>query len=71
MNELIGTGHLARRLGCSPSAIKKWERQGRLVPAIRVLGSDRRVWRADDLATLEGQVERLMRDSGRRTDRAA
>ncbi len=69
--DLVSTGHLARRFGCSMSAVKKWEREGRLVPATRVLGSDRRVWRVSDLATLEEQVGQLLRVNGHRRTKEA
>ena len=63
---LISTGYLARRLGCSLTSIKAWERDGRIQPAIRILGSDRRVWPIGDLPRLEEQVDSLLRVSGRR-----
>ena len=64
---LISTGYVARRLGCSLTAIKDWEREGRIQPAIRILGSDRRVWPISDLPQLEEQVASLLqRGNGRR-----
>ena len=68
---LLSTGYLAHRFGCSMSAVKDWEREGRIAPALRVLGSDRRVWRSRDLPLLEEQIAQLLRGNGRRRVRAA
>ena len=63
---LVSTGYLAHRFGCSVSAIKGWERDGRIKPALRVLGSDRRVWPIGDLPRLEEQIDSLLRGGRRR-----
>ncbi|MDP9354397.1 MAG: hypothetical protein M3R02_03800 [Chloroflexota bacterium] len=65
--ELISTGGLAQRLGCSISLLKKLDATGQIAaPALRIEGSGRRVWRADDLPALERQVDELLRGNGRR-----
>ncbi|MDP9470072.1 MAG: hypothetical protein M3Q71_05305 [Chloroflexota bacterium] len=69
--ELISTGGLAQRLGCSISLLKKLDRTGRIAaPALRIERSGRRVWRVDDLPAIERQVSELLGDR-RRKDRAA
>ena len=40
----LGINGVAERLGCSPSAVRLWEGQGRIPPAGRVAGTGRRVW---------------------------
>lgn len=65
--ELLSTGGLAARLGCSISGLKKWERLGVIPPAARVEGSDRRVWRVDDLAAIRERLEQ--RQAARQRDR--
>ncbi len=63
--KLISSGGIASRFGVSREAIKTWERAGVIVPALRVEGSDRRVWQASDLPTLEAQINERMRVAGR------
>lgn len=46
---LVSTGGAARRLGGSLTTVRNYERTGVLVPAMRLEGSDRRVWREADL----------------------
>ncbi len=55
--ELLSTGGLAARLGCSVSALKKWEKARLIPPATRLEGSDRRVWHTDDLVTIRERLE--------------
>ena len=57
-DNLIGSTSLAARLGVSPSTIKLWERVGVLEPARRVEGSNRRVYRLDDVEVIREQVQR-------------
>ncbi len=57
-DDLIGSTSLAARLGVSPSTIKLWERVGVLDPARRVEGSNRRVYRLDDVEVIREQVQR-------------
>lgn len=59
---LISTGGLAARIGRSPSTIKYFEAAGVIPPAVRVEGSNRRVWRDSDVAVIEDLI-------GRRTQR--
>ena len=67
--ELIGSGDLARTLGVPHSTVKRWDERGKLVPALRVSGSNRRAWPASALPELERQVSELLRGTGRRTVR--
>lgn len=69
--ELISTGGLARRFGVSVQAVKKWDRGGRILPALRIDHSGRRVWRTEDLPTLDQQVAELRRANGRSRERTA
>lgn len=69
--ELISTGGLALRFGVSVQAVKKWDRDGRILPALRIDHSGRRVWRIEDLPTLDQQVAELRRVNGRSRERAA
>ncbi len=64
---LLSTGGLAARLGYSMSAIQKFERQGRIPPGIVIEGSGRKVWYLADLP----RIQHMLRENGRRTDRAA
>ena len=57
-DDLIGSTSLAARLGVSPSTIKLWERVGVLDPARRVEGSNRRVYRLDDVEVIREQAAR-------------
>ena len=68
--ELIGSGDLARTLGVPHSTVKRWDERGKLVPALRVSGSNRRAWRLADLPEIQRQVCAL-RGTGRRKDRTA
>ncbi len=45
----LGVNGVAKRLMCSPSAVRLWEEQGRIPPAGRVSGTGRRVWRLMDI----------------------
>ncbi len=63
--QLISSGGIAARFGVSRESIKSWERAGVIVPALRVEGSDRRVWHASDLPTLEAQISARMKAAGR------
>lgn len=68
--QLVSTGHVAATCGVSRSAVKGWEARGQIKPAIRVLGSDRRVWPASDMEVLKRQIAELKRGQ-RRPDRPA
>ncbi len=69
--ELISTGGLAKRFGVSVEAVKKWDRAGRILPALRIDHSGRRVWRIEDLPTLDQQVAELRRANGRTSEQVA
>ena len=46
---LLSTGTVARQVGLSVSGLKKAAREGRIPSAITIVGSGRRVWRAEDV----------------------
>jgi predicted DNA-binding transcriptional regulator AlpA len=48
---LLDITGVARRLGCSPSTVRRLEANGTLPPGVRLDSSNRRVWR---LAQIEG-----------------
>jgi len=50
--QLFSTGEAARRLGISQSLLLRYEKEGRIPPAHRVIGSDRRLYSAEDLETI-------------------
>lgn len=62
---LFGVGVLADSLGVSRSTIRSWERLGRIPPPTRLLGSERRVYRPEDLALIRERMTE-MRAAGRR-----
>ncbi len=64
--ELVSTGYIAQRVGVSPESIKRYDRDGKITPSIRILGSDRRAWPLSALPVLEREIEDLRRKSGRR-----
>ncbi len=64
--ELVSTGFVAQRVGVSPESIKRYDRDGKITPSIRILGTDRRVWPTSALPVLEREIEDLLRKSGRR-----
>ncbi len=70
--DLISTGLAAHTIGCPVSTLKSLERDGRVLPATRVLGLGRdwRAWRRADLPELEQQVASLLRGNGRRRSAA-
>lgn len=55
---LISTGELARRVGISVSMVRKLEKIGAIPPADRLLGSDRRVYRGDDVTVVREAIEK-------------
>ena len=63
---LVSIGGVARRLGVSVSTVRNYERAGVLVPAMRVEGSDRRVWRESDLSGITRRATQIrpVRDEG-------
>ena len=55
--QLLSTGAAARYLGISQSLLLKHEREGRIPPAHRVAGSDRRVYSLGDLQAIQAARE--------------
>ena len=51
----VSIGTVARRLGVSPTMIRRWELSGQIPPAARVEAGTirRRVWTAQELAEME------------------
>ena len=58
----LGINGVAARLGCSPSAVRLWEGQGRIPPAGRVAGTGRRVWRLAEIDAFTGEQTARRRD---------
>ena len=50
--QLLSTGGAARTLGISVSLLMKYEREGKIPPAMRLVGSDRRVYAANDIEAI-------------------
>jgi len=61
----LSSGGLAKALNVSRSSVKDWDRRGVIVPASRITGSGRRVWRVADLHTIAAQL-RDHREHGRK-----
>ncbi len=58
----LGINGVATRLGCSPSAVRLWEGQGRIPPAGRVAGTGRRVWRLAEIDAFTSEQTAQRRD---------
>ncbi|MDQ2636810.1 MAG: MerR family DNA-binding transcriptional regulator [Actinomycetota bacterium] len=56
-DELLTTGEVARRLGVSATAVKRWEAAGLLPLAARTVPGNRRVWRASAVEAVRGRIE--------------
>jgi len=63
----LGINGVAERLGCSPSAVRLWEGQGKIPPAGRVAGTGRRVWRMTDIDAFTGEQTTRLRDRSQMT----
>jgi predicted site-specific integrase-resolvase len=57
MNRLVGIGEAAKALGISISTLRRWEKEGKLIPE-RTIGNQRRY----DLAKLKPEAFRIVRD---------
>lgn len=53
---LISVAGVAREMGVSTNAVRKWEAQGLIPAAQRVEPGSRRVYRVDDLAVIRERV---------------
>ncbi|MDP9470570.1 MAG: MerR family transcriptional regulator [Chloroflexota bacterium] len=65
--KFLSIGGAARLLGVSPSGLRKWELTGVIPPAARLDGSDRRLYRLDDLEVIRQRVSEK-RAAGRQSD---
>ncbi len=63
--QFVGIGAIATALGVCPSSVRKWERRGVIPTAPRILGSDRRLYRLDDVPMIRQRVN-AMRAARRR-----
>ncbi len=52
-DQLLSIGALARLLDRTPSLVRKLERDGVLPPALRLAGSNRRVYRPEDVRRIQ------------------
>lgn len=69
---VITIGGVAREMGVTPGAVRKWEAAGLIPEALRLEPGDRRVWPIADLIVIRERVT-AKRAGGRRDgpDRAA
>ncbi len=56
MDRQLRISDLARMLGRQPRTIRRWEREGRILPARRAPVTDYRVWAVEEAQ----QIERLL-----------
>jgi len=63
----LGINGVAARLGCSPSAVRSWEEQGRIPPAGRVAGTGHRIWRLAEIDAFTGSEQTARRRDRRQT----
>jgi len=68
---LMSTGEVARRLGRSISGVKKLVSDGRIPPGTVIAGSGRRVWRIEELPSIEQALREGSCRKGQREIRAA
>ncbi len=54
--QFLSIGGVAEALGVSRSGLRKLERLGVIPPAARLIGSDRRLYRLDDLEVIRATV---------------
>ena len=66
--DLVSTGFVAARVGCSRSFLKDAEQESKLPPTRRLIGVGRewRAWPLSDLPQIEERVTDLLRGNGRR-----
>jgi DNA-binding transcriptional MerR regulator len=67
--KFIGTGGLAERLGISPTRIRQLEREGTILPAQRLMPSDRRMWPLEQVPVIEERL--LQRRAARKKEAPA
>ena len=65
-NQLLGLGAVVDATGVPRSTLRFWASRGLIPAPIRIQPGDRRVWRAEDLPTIERRVASLVRGNGRR-----
>jgi len=58
----LGVGAVAARVGVSASTLRKLERTGILPAPPRVLGSDRRIYRDEDVTRIEQTLKERRAD---------
>ncbi len=56
LSPLISIGGVAREMGVSTTAVRKWESLGLIPPAIRTEPGSRRVYRVDDLEEIRQRI---------------
>lgn len=62
MGELLSIGGLAEAVERSPALLRRLEKDGVLPPALRLVGSDRRAYRAEDVPL----IRRILADRAAR-----
>ncbi len=56
MGDLLSIGGVAGLVGRSPALLRIMEREGAIPPALRLVGSDRRVYRVEDLPRIKQAI---------------
>lgn len=64
-DQLFSIGALAKLLDRTPSLVRKLERDGVLPPALRLAGSNRRVYRPEDVRRIQEIQARRLADRRR------
>ena len=54
--ELLSIGGVAELVGRSPALLRVMEQEGAIPPALRLVGSDRRVYRVEDLPRIRAAI---------------
>ena len=67
--EFLSIGAAAEVLGVSPAGIRKWEKLGVIPPAARLVGSDRRLYRLEDVEVIRAKVSEKRAAGRQRSDR--
>lgn len=71
IDELLGPGEVAARVGYSLSGLRRLERLGIIPPAPRMAGNGRRVYRRSDLEAVEESIKQRRADLSRSSEAVA
>ena len=56
IGDLLSIGGVAELVGRSPALLRTMEQEGAIPPALRLVGSDRRVYRVEDLPRIRTAI---------------